>query len=210
MTASINIVDTTNNTSFVYDTGLSQAAFSAGTNYSFNFASDANYTAFLAAEGGSDNVDYSVFSATKPSSSSEVVYFTSSVPVPTSQGSTQMAEAAATLGGFLVGANSITTTSTKSVDLSGTYEFGTALTEGAIAGYLINNSNVNAAGGYADDAALGTALGFYQDAASRSGVTTKPSLWREPGMWLEVWRPTRSPRRFRCRRRCCCCSPVSA
>jgi len=177
----VNIVDTTNNTSFVYDTGVSQAAFNGGTNYSFNFASDPNYTAFLAAQGGTDNVNYSVFSATKPSSSSEVVYFTSSVPAPTTQNSTQMAEAAATLGGFAVGANSITTTSTNTVNLSGTFEFGTALTEGAIAGYLINNSNVNNAGGYADDAALGTALAFYQDAASRSGVTTNAAAFA--GTW---------------------------
>jgi hypothetical protein len=169
----INIVDTTNNTSFVYDTGVSQATFNGGASSTpINLNADANYTAFVAAEGSGDSIDYSVFSATKPTSASEIVYFTSSIPVPTTQTSTNMAAAASTLGSFLVGANSIVTTSTKSANLTGTLEFGTALTEGAIAGYLTNNSNVNAAGGYADDAALGTALGFYEDAASRSGVTT--------------------------------------
>jgi hypothetical protein len=181
----VNIVDTTNSTSFVFDTGVSQAAFNGGSSYSFNFGSDANYQAFVAAEGGTDNIDYSVFSATKPSSSSEVVYFTSSIAVPT-QTSTNMATGASTIGSFLVGANSVTTTSTTSAYIGpsslypGLY-FGAALTEGVISAQLLNSSAVNNAGGYADDAALGTALAFYQDAASRTGVTASGAAFA--GTW---------------------------
>jgi hypothetical protein len=176
----VNIVDTTNSTSFLFDTGLSQAAFNGGKNYSFSFTSDPNYTAFVAAEGSTDSIDYSVFSATKPTSSSEVVYFTSSIPVP-SQTSTNMATGASTIGNFLVGANSIASTTTNSVNLATTFEFGTALTEGVISAALLNSSAANAAGGYADDAALGTALAFYEDAASRSGVTTNAAAFA--GTW---------------------------
>jgi hypothetical protein len=168
----INIVDTTNNTSFLFDTGVSQAAFNGSTSQTFNFASDPNYVAFLAAEGGSDNVDYSVFSATK--SSTQTVYFTSSVPVPaqTGQSGTNIGGAVGGIGAFLGTANSITSATTTSVNLSGINEFGTALNEGNIATLLLNNPNVTATGGYVDDAALGTALAFYEDAASRSGVST--------------------------------------
>jgi hypothetical protein len=168
----INVVDTTNSTSFIYDTGISQAAFSGTTTYTNSFASDPNYAAFKAAEGGSDNLDFSVFSATKPTSASEVVYFSSSITAPTTQTSVNMAGAAANIGGFLVGANSFASTTSNSALLTGSYEFGTALTEGNISATLLNNPNVNAAGGYAVDGALGTSLSFYKDAASRSGVTT--------------------------------------
>jgi hypothetical protein len=165
----VNIVDVTNGTSFLFDTGVTQAAFNGGTNYSFNFASDANYTAFIAAEGGSDTIDYSVFSATKPTTSSEVVYFTSSIPVP-SQTSTNIATGASTIGNFLTGANSITSSTANSVNLATTFAFGNTAWEGVISTQLLNGV-ANANGTYPDDAALGTALAFYDDAASRSGVS---------------------------------------
>jgi hypothetical protein len=179
----INIVDTTNSTSFLYDTGVSQATFNGSQSYQFNFASDPNYTAFLAAQGSTDSIDYSVFSATKPTTSSEVVFFTSSIPVP-SQTSTNMATGASTIGGFLVGANSQSSSTTNSVNLATTYEFGAALTEGVISAQLLNSSAANNAGGYADDAALGTSLAFYEDAASRSGVTTSGQAFA--GTWNVV------------------------
>ena len=167
----INIVDASQGFSFVYDTGVSQATFNGGGSYSYSLASDPNYQAFVAAEKTGDNIDYSVFSATRPTTSSEIVDFTSSTPVPLTQNSTQMASAATNIASFLVGANFITSTTTNSALLTGTYSFGNALIEGNISGNLLNNSNINAAGGYATDAALGTALALYQDAASRSGVT---------------------------------------
>jgi len=61
----LNIVDTNNNTSYFFDTGVSQASFSGTGSYSFNIASDPNYTAFEAGIAASDTVDYSVLSATK-------------------------------------------------------------------------------------------------------------------------------------------------
>jgi hypothetical protein len=169
----VNVVDTTNNTSFLFDTGVAQSSFNGGSTYSFNFASDPNYTAFLAAQGKTDNVDYSVFSATG-GAGSETVFFTSSIAVP-SRTSGNMATAQTTIGGttgFLANANTITSTTTNSVDLSGTFEFGTALQEGVLSNQLLNSGLPNAAGGYADDAALGTALAFYEDAATRSGGVT--------------------------------------
>ena len=42
----LNIVDQTNSTSFLYDTGVSQSAFNASGSYTFNFTTDPNYTSF--------------------------------------------------------------------------------------------------------------------------------------------------------------------
>jgi hypothetical protein len=173
----VNIVDTSNNTSFLFDTGVTQAAFNGGTTQSFNFASDPNYTAFLAAEGGSDNVDYSVFSAT--TGTIQTVFFTSSVSIPGQTGSsgTAITGAISAIGGFLVGANSITSSTANSVNLASTYEFGTALNEGKIATGLLNTPNTP----YGDNAALGTAMAFYDDAAGRSGVSTYGAVFA--GTW---------------------------
>jgi hypothetical protein len=179
----INIVDPTNSTSFLFDTGVSQASFNGGTTQSFNFASDPNYTAFLSA-AGSNSLDYSVFSATAVSGGISTVYFTSSVGVPAQTGgsSTSISSAVSTISGFLVGANAQSSSTTKSVDLSGTFEFGTALNEGNVANLLLNNPNTNSIGGYMTDAALGTALAFYDDAAGRTaGVTTYGSAFA--GTW---------------------------
>jgi hypothetical protein len=176
----INVVDPTNNTSFLFDTGVSQASFNGGTTQSFNFASDPNYTAFLSA-AGSNTLDYSVFSAT--TGSIQTVYFTSSVAVPAQTGSsgTSIVSAIGTIDGFLTGANSITSTTTNSVNLATTFQFGTALNEGSVAASLLNNPNTTSIGGYVTDAALGTALAFYDDAAGRSGVTTYGSAFA--GTW---------------------------
>jgi hypothetical protein len=174
----INIVDPTNSTSFLFDTGVSQASFNGGTTQSFSFASDPNYTAFLSA-AGSNTLDYSVFSAT-----TGTVYFTSSVTVPAQTGSsgTSISSAISTINNtFLAGANSITSTTSNSVNLSGTYEFGTALNEGVVAASLLNNPNTTSIGGYVTDAALGTALAFYDDAESRGTVTTYGSVFA--GTW---------------------------
>jgi hypothetical protein len=162
----VNIVDPTNSTSFLFDTGVTQSAFNGGTSYSFNFAADPNYTAFLAA-AGSNTLDYSVFSATT-AGSTQTVFFTSSVPVPAQTGAsaTAIVSAIGTINGFFTGANFNTSSTTNSVGLAGSYEFGTALNEGAIAASLLNNSNNTGSGGYVTDAALGTALAFYDDAVS--------------------------------------------
>ena len=63
----INVVDTTSNVSFLYDTGVSQALFNSTGTYNYNFTSDANYQTF-AAQATGHTLDYSVLSATKAGS----------------------------------------------------------------------------------------------------------------------------------------------
>jgi hypothetical protein len=172
----LNIVNTTNNTSFVYDTGISQASFNGGGSYSIPIASDPNYTAFLAAAG---TLDYSVVSATAPTTSTSIVDFTSSVAVPTNVSTTAINTARSTVSGFLVGANSVTSTTANSALLSTAFEYGAATTEGVISNQLLN---VNTAP-YGDSAAIDTPLSFYQDTVSgaRGSQTTGFSTFA--GTW---------------------------
>jgi hypothetical protein len=115
----LNIVDATNNTSFLFDTGVSQATFNGGSSYSYSLASDPNYTAFVAAEGGTDTLDYSVFSATKGGSSGPfTVYFTSSIPVTYSANTTNISGAQNNIANFAVGASSVTSSTTNSALLT--------------------------------------------------------------------------------------------
>ncbi len=62
----LNIVDSTTQTSYLFDTGLTQSSVISSLN-TFNYssgslASDSNYTSFLASIGAGDSVDYSVIS----------------------------------------------------------------------------------------------------------------------------------------------------
>src|ERR1700743_3720691 len=61
----LNIVDETNSTSFLYDTGIAQASFSGTGSYNIPLSSDANLKTFL---NGTDTYDYSVISATRAGS----------------------------------------------------------------------------------------------------------------------------------------------
>jgi hypothetical protein len=176
----LNIVDATNDTSFLFDTGVSEAKFKGGSTYSYSLASDPNYKAFVAAEGKKDTLDYSVFSATNKSGV-YTDYFTSSIPLSYSANTTNISGAQNNINNFLVGADTVNSTTTNSVLLSGTLEFGTALNEGYLAKNLLN-ATVNPNGlTYPDDASLGTALAFYEDSATRSGVTVNGSAFA--GTW---------------------------
>jgi hypothetical protein len=178
----LNIVDATNNTSFLFDTGVSQASFNGGSSYSYSLASDPNYTAFVAAEGGTDTLDYSVFSATKGGSIGPfTVYFTSSIPVTYSATTTNISGAQNNIGNFAVGASNVTSSTTNSALLTGTLEFGTAANEGYLAKNLLNATANSNGITYPVDASIGTALAFYEDSASRSGVTVSAQAFA--GTW---------------------------
>jgi hypothetical protein len=170
----LNIVDTTNNTSFIFDTGVSQAAFNGSGSYQYNLAADPNYVAFLKS---GDTLDYSVFSATK----TYAVDFTSSITPPATLTAGNVTSGVTAIANFLIGADSVSSTTTNSALLTGSLEFGTALNEGVISKQLLSNGTVNANGGYDTDAAIGTALAFYQDAGTRSAVTTNAAAFA--GTW---------------------------
>jgi len=173
----LNIVNTNNNTSYLFDTGVSQAAFNGNTSSvcasngscSFVLSGDANLTSFLATSGGV--FDYSVVSATK-NPTTDIDVTGNIIPASTiSSFNDNQAQSAISL--FVTAANSVAppNPSTTSTVLPTASEWGAALTEGIVSTrvYAANNPP------YADQAALGTALPFYNIVGSTA--TTFAGTW---------------------------------
>jgi hypothetical protein len=121
----LNIVNTTNDTSFLFDTGISTANFTSSTTFSVNLASDPNYQTFIAASG---TLDYSVISALNngPSKMNEFTVDSTGTLAPDSllQSKTNLSAAQNAISQFLVNANSVASTTTNSAFLSGTATVG--------------------------------------------------------------------------------------
>jgi hypothetical protein len=171
----LNIVDTTNNTSFLYDTGISQASFSGGGTYNFSLATDANLKSFL---NGSDTFDYSVISATKTAGASTVDFTggdNATFPTPLTPSAFLLNQTQGAVSLFLTFANTVaSTTKNSAVIPTGTANeafWGAALDEGSLSAKLFNASQPP----YADNAALGTPLSFFQ--AVGSTLTTFTGTW---------------------------------
>src|SRR5260221_1978601 len=172
----LNIVDQTNSTSFLYDTGVSQAAFNGSGSYSFNFASDPNYTSFLKA---GDVLEYSVISTTNVAPTGTVLFTSSVTPTATvgANVAAVLGAVSAFTGTTTTGANSIASTTTNSVLLPTGNYWGDPLREGAVSSNLLSNAT-------GLGAAPGTALAFYQETSvnlrSASIVATLATL---AGTW---------------------------
>jgi hypothetical protein len=171
----VNIVDQTNNTSFVFDTGIGVTSFadptSASINLATNSASSTAYAAFIAGEGSGDVIDYSVVGASTPTSGTpQYIADITSISKPSVTAGTNGAYVQAQIGGF---------------ELSVLNPLGGATYNGpsapaangwATGGY---EGNVNGTTGTTDNASLGTALNFYSvittnSAGSRTGASVSP------------------------------------
>jgi hypothetical protein len=164
----LNIVNTTNDTSFVYDTGISTANFTSSTSFSVNLASDANYQTFIAAAG---TLDYSVVSAVNngPTKMNEFTIDTTGTLVPAAELQTKanLSAAQVAIGDFAANTNTLTSTTTNSAFVSGTGTVGAlsgspafwggATLEGVLSQNVFNLSDPP----YGDNSALGTAMQFY-------------------------------------------------
>jgi|GEM_PF-5935779 len=176
----LNIVNTSNNTSFLFDTGISQASFNGASSYSFNLGSDANYTSFIAASG---TLDYSVLSATNTGATNQTrdtVDFTGTV-VPQSGvvNHADQSQAQTVISQFLTTANAVTSSTTNSVYLNSASNFwGQALVEGSVSGALLNVTLPP----YADSTTPGTALAFYTE--NQNTLTTFAGTWNLNGAVL--------------------------
>ena len=156
----LNIEDTTNSTSYLYDTGISQAAFNSNGNYQIGLAGDSALTGFL---NGSDTFDFSVISATKVGSGPsqvatlDVTGNSDVTPVNTSNANNNQAQSAINL--FLGTANQVSTTSTTSVVLPKGSDWGQGGTEGVVSNKIYAVSQP--APFYGDAGALNSSLSFY-------------------------------------------------
>jgi hypothetical protein len=176
----LNIVNTANNTSYLFDTGVSQSAFNGNTGpctstgaCNFVLSSDANLTGFLAAAGGT--FDYSVVSATKnPTTDIDV---TGNVVPAGTISSFNDNQAQGAINNFLGAANAVAppNSSTTSTVLPTASFWGAGLSEGAVSNRIFGNSQTP----YSDQAAFGTALPFYNIVGSTA--TTFAGTWNFNG-----------------------------
>jgi hypothetical protein len=178
----INVVDATNNTSFLFDTGVSQASFNGSSTYSYNFATDANYAAFKAAQGAGDIIDYSVLSATKTTTTPAVgtILFTSnSGPAPVI--GSNISAAQTNIGAFFTAANAVASTTTNSANLPSAQTWGQVQYEQTVS---TNVGVVWTAPGSGVDAIAGTAINFYNETSNAlRSASTFATLSTYAGQW---------------------------
>jgi hypothetical protein len=169
----LNIVDNTNNTSFLYDTGISQATFNGGSSYSLNLANDANLKTFL---NGSDSYDFSVISATVTGGAATLDFTGDPGAVPPSNPTAfNLTQAQTAVSLFLQFANTVSSTTTNSAVIptgsANNGYWGQGNNEGIASRRLFNVTQPP----YPDSTALGTALSFFQ--AVGSNLTTFTGSW---------------------------------
>jgi hypothetical protein len=173
----LNIVDASNNTSFLYDTGISQASFTGAT-FSVSVANDPNYKSFIAGEGAGDTIDYSVISGSRTTGSPAVgtMLFTANTTPQAVQGiAISTAQTQVVLFAGL--ANQVTSTTANSALLGANSSWGLPGNEG-----LVGNQLGITAGG--DNAAIGTALAFYSETSNSLRATNTPAtLTTFTGTW---------------------------
>jgi hypothetical protein len=160
----LNVIDTTNSTSFLFDTGVTQAAFNANGSYSFDITSA--LSSFL---NTTDSFSYSVASVTKSGLNSVFDITGTTAPVIVSNSNNNQGQAP--ISEFLVAANAISTVSTTSVVVPTATWWGAALTEGVVSDRLFGNAVTP----YSDAAGLGTSLTMYNIAGLN--VSTLASTW---------------------------------
>ena len=173
----INIVDTTSGTSFLFDTGLLVSSFTGSTSYSVNLAtnsaSSAAYAAFVATEGGSDTIDYSVVGNYAPTSGVPLdLTLSTASTTPTTSAGTKGVAAAGQIQAFVA---------TNINPAGGSTFFAASSTSQWNSGYEAGlESDLGSA---SDNALVGSSIGFYAVTAtsnsSRGGATvsTFASSW---------------------------------
>jgi hypothetical protein len=166
----LNVLDTTNNTAFFFDTGLSAASFTASNTYSDNLTTDtnasANWASFVGGQAAGDNVEYSVVGATINGSTESMVITAAGTPTGTADGIHE-GTIYSSISGFL---GQIGNTAGGS-----TYQPATTPTPATWIG--IDPTVKTQLGSVSPDAAVGTALAFYSVSCTactgaRSGGTS--------------------------------------
>jgi hypothetical protein len=160
----LNVIDTTNSTSFLFDTGITQAAFNANAQHSFDITSA--LSSFL---NTTDSFTYSVVSATRVGTAS--MFDITGVTTPVIVSSSNNLQAIGSIQNFTVAANAVATASANSVVLSTSAWWGAPLTEGSVSNRLFANTQTP----YSDAAAVGTSLAMYN--ITGAGFTTLPGTW---------------------------------
>ncbi|MGB6308278.1 MAG: hypothetical protein WBF89_10815 [Steroidobacteraceae bacterium] len=181
----VNIVDTTNGTSFMFDTGLTVSSFTDPTAYSTDLAtnalSSAAYAQFLAGEsdtgGVADTLDYSVVGSYTPASGTpQGVTVLTGTSTPTVTTGTKAALAQQQIGSF-----ELTILNPAG---GATYNGTSAPAANTWAGGGYEGNLQSAAGVLSDNAALNTALNFYTvTTTNQAGTRNGASVSTFTGTW---------------------------
>ncbi|HVO07379.1 MAG TPA: hypothetical protein VMT83_11375 [Burkholderiaceae bacterium] len=174
----LNVVDTTNQTSFLFDTGISQAAFNGAVNGTpLNFSSDANWTSFYSSHAG-DSFLFSVVSSTSTGgrSATGTIFFTGAT-TPTPVAGANIGQAVGTIDAFATQAANVSSATNNSALLPTANYWGDSLREGFVSQQLFPDP-------FSLSAAPGTALAFYSETSSAlNDVNTLATLSTFAGKW---------------------------
>ncbi len=177
----LTISDETNLNGYLFDTGLTASQFADPTTQSFSISNDANYKAFVAAEGAGDLVTYSVFGGFSSGTNTKTALFTSTstTPPPATSGH-NLNSGYAQFSTYLQQADLITSSSATSEFTTGATPAGTWYASG-------NEGSFQQDLGVAlDGTTAGTALSFYSETASGSTLNS-PILKGTVGSFLGQW-----------------------
>jgi hypothetical protein len=161
----LNIVDTQNQNSYLFDTGISQASFTGTTSLTpINLTANANYNTFISGAAG-HTLTYSVVSGTFDGVQSAKAVYTSQLGQNAVAGSA-IANSLTSLINFASNANGVSTASTNDVVVpTATPYWGDPTIEGIFSTNLTANAN-------GDNAAIGTAMAFFKQATTNIGSDT--------------------------------------
>ncbi len=193
----VNVVDATNSTSFVFDTGLKLNSFTGTSSLSFNLGSDANWQSFVSGAGASDSTQFNVVGVNAQGSTNTYnAAFTSNAALGTQVGrvgstSNSQLQAAAALNDFINAINGSTSSTTSSLYVQDT---GANANDAAYFGssFSMGSGFAPPGSGISTLKDLGTAQKFYKLGLNGDGstgglkalVTTYAGVWNLAGGFL--------------------------
>jgi len=174
----LNVIDTTNHTSYLFDTGISQAAFNGAVNGTpLNFSSDVNWTSFYSSHTG-DSFLFSVISATNTGgrNATGTIFFTGATE-PSPVVGANIGQAIGTIDAFATQAAGVTSSTSNSALLPTANYWGDDLREGLVSTNLFSDATQLSA-------APGTALAFYSETSNAlNDGNTLATLSTFAGKW---------------------------
>jgi hypothetical protein len=187
----VNVDDTSNSTSFAYDTGLNQSTVTGSTtsfSVDTSLASDPNWQSFLSNTKSGDNITYNVVSLSGLGAGGATIYTTGAAKPSSVQNAniSTPANAAETVAGFINSTASTTSNSAYITAGNSLANWSTNLDGGSWGGNL---------GGVQENASLGTSLNFYEilgTTAVKATVSTFAYTWDLTSAGLLTYNPTTS------------------
>jgi hypothetical protein len=181
-TVFLTINDDTTGASYLFDTGLNALSFSANTSYNNSIAGDANYQAFLAQEGSTDTITYSVLGGSGDGATSDTEDFTNTKSVTSTKAvsGANINQAFTALGQYVSAADAVASSVPNS-------ELATSKTVNSPANEWNGSSGeatFNSKLGINDGQAIGTAVNFFTETGTAlSSAVTKGTLSQIAGTW---------------------------